>query len=185
MDEHAPMKPMKVRTQQEIKIPWYDKEIENLKNEKNKYLKLFYLYRKRSDKEQSKRINKKLTHLKEKRKKTYYSDKLSQCEGDSKKEWNILRELTNGYTEKQDIEPENMNHTEANKYNSFFATVGSEVQKKLNIKDVTVKTRHRFSVKLVLYSSFFSLSFSRTLFYIIDVYFCEHQHIQSPSRVAC
>ena len=138
MDEHAPMKSMKSRARKATTIPWYDNEIQELKNEKNKYLQLFYLFRDKRDKEHAKILKNKLTHLKEKRKKLYYANKLSECEGDSKKEWNILRELTNGYTEKQDIEPDNMNQSEANKYNNFFVTVGSEIQKKLNIKDIEV-----------------------------------------------
>ena len=137
-DEHAPMKSMKERPKTATTIPWYDKEIQELKKEKNQYLQLFYLLRNQRDKERAKILNNKLTHLKGKKKKFYYTNKLSECEGDSKKEWNILRELTNGYTEKQDIEPDNMNQSEANRYNDFFATVGSEIQKKLNVTDIEV-----------------------------------------------
>ena len=75
MDEHAPMKALKVRTTKPKTIPWYDQEIEEIKQEKNKYLQLFYMLRDQRDKDQARSLSKKLTHLKEKRKKLYYSKK--------------------------------------------------------------------------------------------------------------
>ena len=105
-------------------------EIEDIKKEKNSYLKLFQMFQDPKDKEKAKSLNKMLTHLKVKKKKSYYSKKLSECEGNSKQEWNILKELTHGYNEKQETEPDNMDQSLANKYNHFFATVGSDIQKK-------------------------------------------------------
>ena len=55
------------------------------------------------------------------------------------KKWNILKELTNGYSESTDIEPDNMSQETANKYNNYFATVGSEIKKKLGVKETTVE----------------------------------------------
>ena len=50
-------------------------------------------------------------------------------------------ELTDGYNDKQQIEPDHMDEAKANTYNNYFATVGSDIQNKLNIKDKEVKTR--------------------------------------------
>ena len=95
------------------------------------------------DRAKAKILNIKLTRLKERRKKSYYSQKLSESEGNSKQEWNILKELTQGFNEKQETQPDNMDQALANKYNQFFATVGTDIKKKLNIEDQNVKTESR------------------------------------------
>ena len=48
--------------------------------------------------------------------------------------------MTNGYSDKQQIEPDNIDQKKANEYNHYFATVGSDIQQKLNVKDKKVTT---------------------------------------------
>ena len=139
-NQHAPMIEVKERNK-EKNIPWFNKEIAAKKEEKNKLLKLYYLLRDPSDKAKARKLNNEINHMKEKKKKAYYTDKLEKSEGDPKQTWDILKELTNGYTAKDDIEPDNMTQEESNKYNDYFATVGSEIQKKLNIKNSEVTTK--------------------------------------------
>merc|ERR1711874_11225 len=85
-------------------------------------------------------MNNELTHLKEKSKKKHYTDKLQNCNGDSKQTWSILKELTDGHNEKQHVEPDNIDQEKANAYNKYFATVGGKIQKDLKVQDKEVKT---------------------------------------------
>ena len=140
LNQHAPLKEFNVKSKKTSTIPWFNKQIEDKKEEKNNYLKLFYKFGLPKDKYKAQQMNNELTHLKEKSKKKYYTDKLSQCDGDSRQTWKILKELTEGYNDRQQIEPDNMDQTKANHYNDYFATVGSEIQNKLNVKDKEVKT---------------------------------------------
>ena len=87
--------------------------------EKNKLLKLHYILGDPKDKARAKLLNNEITHEKEKLKKDYYSNKLEESEGDPKETWNILKELTNGYTEKVDIEPDAMNKEKRNSMKSL------------------------------------------------------------------
>ena len=138
MDKHAPMVEVRERKKQNTNIPWFDNEIEDKKHEKNRLFKLFNLLGDKKDKIAANKLNNAITHLKEKKKKAYYTNKLAESEGDPKKTWNILKELTNGYKETTDIEPDNMNQEKVNSFNKFFATVGSVIKEKLKIKEKTV-----------------------------------------------
>ena len=141
LDEHAPLKEMKSnKTKKSTSIPWSNKEIEEMKQEKNNYLQYYYKFGNTKDKNRANKINTELTHLKEKCKRKYYTEKLQQCEGDSKQSWNTLKELTEGHNEQKEIEPDNMDQNKANQYNTYFATVGSEIQKKLNVEDRDIVT---------------------------------------------
>ena len=137
MNQHAPLKEIKPNHKTSPTIPWFNQEIKEKKFEKNSLLKLYYLLGDPKDKEKAKKLNNEITHLKEKMKKTYYTDKLAEAEGDSKQTWNVLKELTNGYSENKNIEPDHLDQSKANQYNSYFATVGTVIQEKLNIKEQT------------------------------------------------
>ena len=67
---------------------------------------------------------------------------MATSEGDPKQIWSVLKELTNGYSEKIEVEPDNLDQEKANQYNNYFATVGSEIQKELNIMDIDVETKN-------------------------------------------
>ena len=49
--------------------------------------------------------------------------------------WQILKEVTQTNPLKNDTEPQFLDQEKVNKFNSFFATVGSNIQKKLNIQE--------------------------------------------------
>ena len=142
MNQHAPLKEVKEKQPKIKRIPWFDQEISEKKAEKNNLLKLYYLLGDPKDKAKASKLNNEITHLKEKKKKLYYTNKLSSSEGDPKQIWNVLKELTNGYSEKNEIEPDNLDQEKANQYNEYFATVGSEIQKELNIMDIEVETKN-------------------------------------------
>ena len=63
--------------------------------------------------------------------KRYINDKLDQANGDSKEVWKVYNLTTRRTKVKETIEPDMMNQNKANKCNTYFATIGLEIQKKL------------------------------------------------------
>ena len=145
-DEHAPWKEFK-RNKQNKYIPWYNRELVELGNTKNTYLQLYRLYRKPEDLQIYKAAKNKQTHMKRALKRNYYKEKIESYDGDSKKIWSILKEVTN-MNYKEDIVPDVVNKETANKFNNFFAKVGIEVQRKLGIQieapDLTTEGEFKF-----------------------------------------
>ena len=130
-DKHAPWKQFK-RKKEQAHIPWFNEEISNITKTKNMYLKLYQMYNRPEDKKLYKISKNKQTHLKRKLKREYYTNKINQYEGESSKMWNILKDVTN-HNYKEDITPDIVNKETANRFNSFFANVGIQVQEALNI----------------------------------------------------
>ena len=128
---HAPWKRFKPK-QDQRKIPWFSSELSDVTNTKNMYLKLYRMYNKAEDKELYRKAKNKQTHLKRQNKREYYTRKINEYVGESRKMWSILKEVTN-YNYKEDIMPDNADKDTANRFNSFFATVGIKVQEMLNI----------------------------------------------------
>ena len=133
-EKHAPIKEMKKSVQRKY-IPWFTNELESLIVEKQKRLQIYRLYGLHSDIKLVKILTNKISHLKRKRKKAYYSGKIKQYEGEPRKMWKVLKEVTGTEVKQTNIEPEILNQNIANHFNSYFATIGSEIQKRLNIKD--------------------------------------------------
>ena len=129
-DKHAPWKEFKKKMTPNI--PWLSKEIEEIRGSKNMYLKLYRLYRKPEDYKLYKIAKNKQTHLTRNCKREYYSQKITDFTGDPKKMWNILNDITNR-NYKEDITPDVVTKETANRFNIFFANVGMQVQKKLNV----------------------------------------------------
>ena len=129
-DKNAPI--IKTKKTEKKKIPWYNKELEEITRIKNMYIKLYKLYKNPEDKEAIKIAKNQQTHLKRKYKREYYKDRIDNFTGDSKKMWNLLNDITDR-TYKEDILPDLINQEVANKFNNYFANVGINVQKKLNI----------------------------------------------------
>lgn len=129
-NKHAPWKEFKGK--HDKPIPWFNKEIKDATRAKNMYLKLYRLYKRPEDHELYKVAKNKQTHLKRKSKREYYTSKINEYTGESKKMWSILKEVTN-HNYKEDITPDIVNKDTANRFNSFFANVGIQVQKKLNV----------------------------------------------------
>ena len=130
-DIHAPWKEFK-RTQKTNHIPWYSKELDELKDQKNRSLRLYRLYRNPDDLAVYKRTKNIQTHLKRSLKREYYKNKIDSFDGNPRKIWQVLKDVTDR-NYKEDVLPDNPNKTTANKFNSFFAKVGKTVQEKLKI----------------------------------------------------
>ena len=130
-DVHAPWKEFTKKSDAKY-IPWYTQELTNLKEQKNNYLKLYRLYKNPDDLKTYKKIKNLQTHLTRSLKRSYYKQKIEEFEGDSKKIWQLLKDVTN-LNYKDEVLPDNINANTANKFNKFFATVGIKVQDQLNI----------------------------------------------------
>ena len=123
--------------------------MKEITDKKNSYLKLYRLYRNPEDLNLYKITKNKQTHLKRALKRQYYKDKIDNFDGDSKKIWSILKEITN-LDYKEEILPDIVNKDTANKFNKFFANVGIDVQRKLgiNIQAPDLSKRGAFSFKM-------------------------------------
>ena len=70
-------------------------------------------------------------------KKKYITEKLVEYKDDPKKCWTAIYLITNRTKVKDTEEPEGITQETANTYNKYFATIGSEIQDKLNITTQT------------------------------------------------
>ena len=131
-EKHAPIKEVKTRTVN-VKVPWFTQELVDKIKLKNELLRDWYTYHLEEDNKAVKKLKNEINHLKAKLKKKYYTEKFREYEGDSKKTWKLLKQATGTTHIHETIEPENITKEKANKYNQFFATIGSEIQKKLKV----------------------------------------------------
>ena len=130
---HAPIIEKKIQRNR-AGIPWFTNELELKIQAKNKKLELFRLYGDRGDLKAANNITKQINHLKRKLRKKHYKEKIEQFEGDPKKMWKLLKEVTQTTPDKSTVEPEFLDQNRANQFNKFFATIGTEIQKSLGIK---------------------------------------------------
>ena len=133
-NKHAPIKEMNLKFK-EPKIPWFNQEIIDKIKLKNQVLHDWHQYGLHEDKKLLKKMKNEINHLKTKLKKEYYGNELQKYDGDSKKMWKTLNEALGRTESKDPTEPTNVNKEKANSFNRFFATVGIEIQKKLQIKE--------------------------------------------------
>ena len=135
-NKHAPIVE-KEKTKKIKHIPWYTERLKDLLTEKTKKLQLYRIYGLWSDFKLVKAISNQITHLKRRLKRSYYTDKINEYDGDPKKIWKILKEVTHTEKARTTTEPTFLNQDLANDFNSYFATVGSEIQRRLNISDTS------------------------------------------------
>ena len=131
---HAPIREV-IKSKSRKFIPWFTQELETLIRDKTKRLKLYWLDGYLSDNRIVKLLTNKITHLKRKLRKDYYSEKLQQYDGDPRKMWRVLKEVTQTEQKHANIEPEFMDQITANEFNNYFANVGSTIQKRLNVDE--------------------------------------------------
>ena len=84
-------------------------------------------------KDRLKKITNMVNYLKKILKQKYIVEELEKAGDDVKKLWKILNFLVGKKTAPDIIEPEELDQEKVNKYNNFFATVGLNIQKQLEI----------------------------------------------------
>ena len=143
-NKHAPMKEIK-QTKDKPYIPWMTQEIKKDREHKNNLIKMNYLQPRESDKHEIRRLKNKLNHEKRKQKRAYYKKKLADYKGNPKNTWKIFKELLNQQEIQESVEPDIMTEEKANRFNNYFATIGTEIKNKLGVKDTPVSYRKGFS----------------------------------------
>ena len=126
-------------------IPWMTQEIKKDREHKNNLIKMNYLQPRESDKHEIRRLKNKLNHEKRKQKRAYYKKKLADYKGNPKNTWKIFKELLNQQEIQESVEPDIMTEEKANRFNNYFATIGTEIKNKLGVKDTPVSYRKGFS----------------------------------------
>ena len=143
-DKHAPMKEIK-QSKEKPYIPWMTSGLKEEREAKNNLIKMNYLQPKQGDQQEIKRLKNKLNHEKRKHKRAYYKKKLSEYKGDSKNTWKVFKEMLNKQEIKETIEPELMDQDKANRFNHYFATIGTVIKNKLGITDTNVNFNQGFA----------------------------------------
>ena len=148
INQIAPIKEMLLKDKRK-NIPWFTAELKTLIINKNQYLSDYYSYGIEVFKKRAKEISNQINYLKRKLKKSFFTEKLNNAENNPKKYWQIINEITQRTSEKQITEPDNMSQIKANKFNEYFATVGTKIQHNLkhNCKLMNLKGLEGFSFK--------------------------------------
>ena len=118
-EKHAPMKEG-TTSKKNKNIPWFTPQLGALIAEKSRRLKLYWMDGFLTDLNVVKAVTNKITHCKRKLKKIYYSDKIAKYDGDPKKMWKILNEVTQTEAKKNEVEPEFIDQNKADTFNTFF-----------------------------------------------------------------
>ena len=114
-------------------IPWYNSELKKLLEQKNNLLKDFYQYGLEVLKKPIKMLNNKIVHLKRKLKSNYLTKKLKDAKDNPKEYWKIINSVIGTDSKTEHIEPDMMTQERADNYNQYFANVGQEILKELNL----------------------------------------------------
>ena len=131
-DQYAPLIETKVCDKAKY-IPWFTRELRNTIALKNELLKDYYFYGLNTFKSRVKILSNKINHMKRNLKKKYITEKLQEYKDNPKKCWKAINLITNRTNVKDSVEPEGVTQEKANVFNSYFATIGEVIQKKLQI----------------------------------------------------
>ena len=132
LDKHAPF--IQILPKDEKKyIPWYNEELREKIKIKKELLKDSRIFGKELFEKRLKKLTNTINYLKKILKQKYILEELEKAGEDPKKIWKVLNFLI-GKNDRPDIvEPEALNQDKVNNYNKYFATVGYDIQKELNI----------------------------------------------------
>merc|ERR1711972_350149 len=132
LDIHAPLIQILPKDKNEF-IPWYNDELRAKIKIKKEILKDSRTMGKDPFKERLKKITNTINFLKKILKQKYILEELEKAGEDAKKLWKVLNFLIGKKDAPEKIEPEELNQEKVNNYNKYFANIGLEIQKELNI----------------------------------------------------
>ena len=135
-DMYAPVVEKKEQNRKKY-VPWFTNELKEMIKSKNELLQDYFNHGIQSYKARIKALSNRITQIKRDLKKKFITDKVEEANGDSRKCWKILDLVTNRQKVKEVKEPDMMTQEKANRCNTFFATIGMEIQKKLGINPQT------------------------------------------------
>ena len=127
-------------------MPWYNEELKNKIKTRKEMVADSYIHKKSYKnviKEQTNIINSLKKFLKTK----FVKEELEKAGKDEKELWRLINFLLNSQKSKNLVEPDNLSQEKVNDFNKFFATIGHEVQKELNIdKNQNEQKTHNFEL---------------------------------------
>ena len=127
-------------------MPWYNEELKNKIKTRKEMVADSYIHKKSYKnviKEQTNIINSLKKFLKTK----FVKEELEKAGKDEKELWRLINFLLNSQKSKNIVEPDNLSQEKVNDFNKFFATIGHEVQKELNIdKNQNEQKSHNFEL---------------------------------------
>ena len=133
---HAPLIEKNVENKPKY-IPWFSNELREMIKSKNELLQDYFSHGIESYKTRLKSLSNKITSLKRNLKQQYITKKMEEAQGDGKKCWNLLNSITNRQKIRDEKEPDMMTQEKADRFNKFFATIGTEIQKKIGVRPDT------------------------------------------------
>ena len=132
LDKHAPLIKILPKERKDY-IPWYTDELRTKIKLKKELLKDSRSLGKNLFEDRLKKITNVITYLKKTLKQKYIIEELEKAGDDPKLIWKILNFLIGKNNTPDIVEPEALNQDKVNNYNKYFATVGYNIQKELNI----------------------------------------------------
>ena len=132
LDRHAPLIQVFPKDKNKF-IPWYNDELKTKIKLKKQFLKDSTTLGKDLFKERLKKITNTINYLKRILKQKYILEELEKAGEDAKKLWKVLNFLIGKNDAPDKIEPEELDQEKVNKYNKFFANIGMDIQKELDI----------------------------------------------------
>merc|ERR1711972_1009297 len=132
LDTHAPLIQVLPKDKNQF-IPWYNDELRTKIKLKREFLKDSRTLGKDPFKERLKKITNTINYLKKFLKQKYILEELEKAGEDAKKLWKVLNFLIGKKDAPEKIEPEELNQEKVNNFNKYFANIGIEIQKELEI----------------------------------------------------
>ena len=144
LDSHAPLIEILPKEKNDY-IPWYNDELKTKIKIKKELLKDSRTLGRDPFKERLKKITNTINYLKKFLKQKYILEELEKAGEDPKKLWKVLNFLIGKKDTPEKIEPEELDQEKVNQYNKYFANIGLEIQKELDIElNSDVNNHHKF-----------------------------------------
>ena len=131
LDIHAPFIEIFPKDKK-IYVPWYNTELREKLQLKKEMLKDSITHGKNVYKNPLKNLTNLINALKKSLKKDYIEKKIEEAGEDPKKIWALINALT-GRNSIEVQEPDNLTQKRVDNHNNFFATIGTNIQEKMNI----------------------------------------------------
>ena len=132
LDKHAPLIQILPKEKRDY-IPWYTDELRTKIKIKKELLKDSRMLGKNLLEDRLKKLSNAIVFLKKILKQKYILDELEKAGEDPKKIWKVLNFLIGKNDTPEIVEPEALSQEKVNYYNKYFATVGYDIQKELDI----------------------------------------------------
>lgn len=132
-NKHAPIKEFKPNKKRKP-AKWATDELEEKIDLKNELLTDYFTTGIKCLKVRANKMKNEINHLKRKLKKVYFTDKVKEANKEPKKLWKILKEITGTGKNKDSTEPDMLTQEKADKCNTYFATIGTAIQRDLNVQ---------------------------------------------------